>query len=265
MRALSQRVQGLEQVGGFSGKAVALAEGLLYTDDAEFLSQPARSSSPRLTPAQVRAAMQRWLNRPVLAIRVDPGEREAYDEAPGVTGGGRAAQRAAAAAPSQRPRYYRQPEEGEQPLAPLPFQPRPLPEIGAAPALDFPDVERARLSNGIQVVYARRTAVPVTRRRGRVRRRHRGRSVPTGSAPRAMMLNMLEEGTTSLNSTQLAEAQERLGATIQTAGDARSHRGDDDRDDAGARAVARSARRRDPQPGLRAGRGRAHPPAAARR
>ena len=36
MRALSGRVQGLEQVGGFGGKAVALAEGMLYADDPDF-------------------------------------------------------------------------------------------------------------------------------------------------------------------------------------------------------------------------------------
>ena len=35
----------------------------------------------RVTPAQVRAAMQRWLTRPVYALRVDPGERGAYQEA----------------------------------------------------------------------------------------------------------------------------------------------------------------------------------------
>ena len=45
MRAVSQRVQGLEQVGGFSGKAVALAEGMLYPNDPESLSHPACSSS----------------------------------------------------------------------------------------------------------------------------------------------------------------------------------------------------------------------------
>lgn len=209
MRILSQRVQGLEQVGGFGGKAVALAEGLLYTNNANFYRDRLQRLA-RLTPADVRAAMQRWLNRPVLAIRVDPGERERYEEAGGAGG---SAQRAAT---SQRPRYYRQPEDGEQPLAPLPFDQRPMPEIGAAPALDFPDVERARLSNGIQVVYARRNAVPVTRVAVEF-----DAGIAADPADRlgtqGMVLNMLDEGTTSLNSTQIAEAQERLGATIQTA------------------------------------------------
>ena len=80
MRAVSGRVQGLEQVGGFGGKAVALAEGMLYAGDPNFYRRRLQELS-RVTPAQTRAAMQRWLTRPVYALRVDPGERGAYEEA----------------------------------------------------------------------------------------------------------------------------------------------------------------------------------------
>jgi zinc protease len=215
MVGLSGRIQGFEQVGGFGGKAVALAEGALYADNPDFyrdrLAQLART-----TPAQVRQAMQRWLNRPVLALRVEPGAREAYDEAPGVTG-----QRAGGAAngtlsaPSQRPRYYTPPQEGDQPLAPLPFEPRTPPGVTGAAQLDFPDTERARLSNGIQVIYARRNVVPVTR--VAIEFNAGIAADPTNRlGTQALMLNLLEEGTTHRNSTQIAEAQERLGATINT-------------------------------------------------
>ena len=219
MRALSARIQGLEQVGGFGGKAVALAEGMLYADDPDFYRTRLRQVAGA-TPAGVRQVMQRWLSRPVYALRVDPGEREPYDEAPGVSG-----QRAGVqiGTTSQRPRYYTPPQPGEQPLAPSPYdqdpapggERGPMPQPGPAPALDFPAVERARLSNGIQVVYARRTAVPVTRVAVEF---DAGNAADPADrlGTQAMMLNMLEEGTTSLNSTQLAEAQERLGATVAT-------------------------------------------------
>ncbi|HVQ07743.1 MAG TPA: pitrilysin family protein [Allosphingosinicella sp.] len=234
MRSLSTRVQGLEQVGGFGGKAVALAEGMLYANDPAFyrtrLNQLAAT-----TPAQVRAALRRWLNRPVLAIRVDPGEREAYEEAPGVSGNRAAAQGGGAApsAPSQRPRYYAPPQPGDQPLAPSAVDAQctmycpggsgaqarrarqPMPGVTGTAALDFPPTERARLSNGIPIVYARRNAVPVTRVTVEF-----NAGIAADPADRlgtqAMTLNMLEEGTTRLNSVQLAEAQERLGATIGT-------------------------------------------------
>ncbi len=226
MRALSGRVQGLEQVGGFGGKAVALAEGMLYADDPNFYRTRLEQLA-RVTPQDVHRVLRRWLSRPALAIRVDPGEREAYEEAPGVTGA--RAGGVNVSAPSQRPRYYTPPQPGDQPLAPVSFeQPQPaggtaapvrtrepMPTPGPVPALDFPDVERARLSNGIQVVYARRTAVPVTR--VAVEFDAGIAADPTDRlGTQAMTLNMLEEGTTSLNSTQLAEAQERLGATIGT-------------------------------------------------
>jgi predicted Zn-dependent peptidase len=212
MRALSGRVTGLEQVGGFGGKAVALAEGMLYADDPNFYRTRLEQLA-RVTPQQVHQVMQRWLSRPVLAIRVDPGEREAYDEAPGVTGA--RAGGVNVSAPSQRPRYYTPPQPGDRPLAPTAFDQRQMPQAGPPPSLDFPDVERARLSNGIQIVYARRAAVPVTRVAVEF-----DAGIAADPADRlgtqAMTLNMLTEGTTSLNSTQLAEAQERLGATIGT-------------------------------------------------
>ena len=59
----------LQTVGGFGGKAVTLAQGALYSNDPAFYrTQLARYGAA--TPASVTAAMQRWLTRPVVAIRV---------------------------------------------------------------------------------------------------------------------------------------------------------------------------------------------------
>jgi zinc protease len=234
MVTLSGRIQGLEQVGGFGGKAVALAEGMLYANDPDFYRTRLERLA-RVTPEQVRAAMQRWLTRPVLAIRVDPGAREAYEEASGVSGQRNRAGGANVSTPSQRPRYYTPPQPGDRPLAPVclgsseraggaapaPAAPAaartraPMPPVGADVQLDFPATERARLSNGIQVVYARRSVVPVTR----IAVEFNAGIAADPSArlgTQAMMLNLLEEGTTRLNSIQIAEAQERLGASITT-------------------------------------------------
>ncbi len=210
MREVSGRIQGLEQVGGFGGKAVALAEGTLYADDPEFYKKQLLSYG-RVTPEDVRRGLQKWLSRPVYALRVIPGERDAYEEVAGKGG-----------AASQRPRYYRAPQAGEKPLAPLPYAEqqgaqqqtkRPLPPIGDVANLDFPDIERARLSNGIPVIYARRGAVPLTRVAIEF---DAGNAADPANAlgTQALMLNLLEEGTTSRNSIQIAEEQERLGANI---------------------------------------------------
>lgn len=193
MRTLSSRIQGLERVGGFSGKAVALAEGMLYADNPDFQRQRLHELAA-VTPEQVRAAMQRWLSRPVYALRVEPGQRDAYAEAP-ATGQAQSA--------------------ANQPTAGRTAPPRETPLVADAPALDFPTIERTTLSNGVGIVYARRDAVPVTYVAVEF-----DAGVAADPASRlgtqALMLNLLQEGTTSLNSVQLAEAQERLGASIST-------------------------------------------------
>jgi zinc protease len=218
MSDVAGRIRGLEQVGGFGGKAVALAEGTLYADDPEFYKKQLLAYA-KVTPASVKAAMQKWLTRPVYALRVDPGERGAYEEAAGSKG----------SAASQRPRYYRAPEPGEQPLAPLPWADdaqgaggasaqkpkRPMPPVAEISNLDFPDIERATLSNGIRIVYARRDAVPVVRIAMEF---NAGVAADPANAlgTQSLMLNLLEEGTTSRNSIQIAEEEERLGAQITT-------------------------------------------------
>jgi predicted Zn-dependent peptidase len=185
---LSGQIQALEPVGGFGGKAVVLAEGELYADDPGFYRKELADLGA-VTPASVKAVMDRWLTRPVLATRVDPGEREPYVEA--------ADTRPAPAA-----------------AEPLAFTPRePMPAVGPMKALDFPDVERARLSNGLEVIYARSTTVPVTRVAIDF---NAGVAADPADAPgtQRMMLDLLTEGTTSKTAVQIAEEEERLGADI---------------------------------------------------
>jgi predicted Zn-dependent peptidase len=192
MRTLSARIQGLERVGGFGGKATALAEGMLYADNPDFHTEELRELAA-VTPDQVKAAMQKWLTRPVYALRVDPGEREPYVEAPAV------AAEDTNAAPAES----------------LRTAPRQVPAVAEASVLDFPTIDRARLTNGIELVYAPRNAVPVTYIAVEF-----DAGVAADPADRlgtqSLMLNLLTEGTTSLNSIELAEAQERLGASIGT-------------------------------------------------
>jgi predicted Zn-dependent peptidase len=92
-------------------------------------------------------------------------------------------------------------------------QQRPLPEVGEVANLDLPDTERATLSNGIQVVYARREGLPLTRVAIEF---DAGNAADPANAlgTQQLMLNLLKEGTTSRNSIQIAEEEERLGASI---------------------------------------------------
>jgi predicted Zn-dependent peptidase len=73
-REVSNRIAGLESVGGFGGKAVAIAEGALYANDPDFYKKQLAAYAAA-TPAKVMAVTKKWLSRPVYALTVSPGER----------------------------------------------------------------------------------------------------------------------------------------------------------------------------------------------
>ncbi|WP_296166721.1 pitrilysin family protein [uncultured Brevundimonas sp.] len=186
-RYVSSRIQGLEQV---NGKANVLAEGQLYAGDPDFYKKELEAYAS-VTPAEVRTAMQRWLTRPVFDMTIAPGEREAYVES--------------AATPS-----------GATPVPAAEIQRvarDPMPTIGQVPDLEFPAVERTTLSNGVKVVYAQVDTVPVTRVGIDFDAGYAADSADRLGA-QAMMLDLLDEGTTSRDANQLAEEEERLGASI---------------------------------------------------
>lgn len=217
MTNVSRKIGGLESVGGFSGKAVTLAEGALYSNDPGFYKKQLAAFAGT-TPAQVTKAMRKWLTRPVFALSVVPGEREAYEEA-----GGRVVKRSGIVS---APAYYRQPEDGgaSGSTVDLAIKDAPrmavdrskLPDVGPVPNIDFPTVETTTLSNGIKVHFARRSAVPTVRMTVSFNAGNAA-DPKTALGTQALMLAMLEEGTKTLNSVQIAEAQERLGASISVA------------------------------------------------
>ena len=190
MSEVSGRIRGLEQVGGFGGKAVSLAEGQTLAHDSNFYKKTLASYAA-ITPAAVRAAMQRWITRPALTVTLSPGDRPAYQEAKAVEPPKVATDKSAGAVKGDRP----------------------LPPVGQLAALDFPDIVHTRLSNGIQVDYVQRTAVPVTQVAMSFDAGDAADS-PTSRGLAAFTTRMLDEGPQGLTSQQFAEAQERLGASI---------------------------------------------------
>jgi predicted Zn-dependent peptidase len=196
---VSSRISGLESVGGFGGKAVALASGELQSGDPAFYKKRLDAMAS-VTPQQVQAVAQKWLTRPSLTIMVQPGERDAYQEAQSV----------AAAAP---------PATTEAPPAAVQGTRGPLPDVAEIRDLDFPDVTRTTLSNGVEVVYTNRTAVPVTQ--VAISFDAGAAADPVGElGTQSLALSLLREGTTSKSSVEIAELRERLGATIGTGGSA---------------------------------------------
>jgi len=215
------QIRQLESVGGGGGKASTLAEGLLFSGDPEhYREELARVAA--LTPDMVRAAMAKWLLRPAFTLIVKPGTRTQGGEARGGyrAGGGGA-----------HPAYWRDPALPSTPTAnPRLTRPAPTtndatmtaagapdrskaPPIADMQPLEFPKIERATLSNGMKVFFARRDAVPIVSVRVAF---DAGFAADPKAAlgTTALLLRLMNEGTETLDSSALARARERLGANI---------------------------------------------------
>jgi predicted Zn-dependent peptidase len=204
------QIRAMESVGGFGGKAPTLAEGLLYNGNPRQY-RVSLDRAARLTPTDVRGAMQKWLSRPAFSLTVEPGTRTEGGEdrggfivAPEGTGA--------------RPAFFRDPLSALTGTAAatqtaLPDRSK-LPPIGELAPLDFPTIERATLSNGMQVFFARRATVPVVSVRLSF---DAGFAADPRSAlgTQSLLLRLMNEGTEKLDSTELARARERLGASIR--------------------------------------------------
>jgi predicted Zn-dependent peptidase len=189
---VQQGLFAIEQVGGFSGKTVALANGQVIAGDPRFFRSNLLEYGD-VTPQAVTSAMGRWLTRPVYSLRVDPGTREAYTEA---------------SASRQAPPDTTPPTSSAR---------EAMPPIGEIADLDFPNVERARLSNGIEIVYAQRTAIPVTLVALDFNAGIAADPRDRFGAQR-LMLSVMTAGANGRDAMEIAEQQERLGANVTAFG-----------------------------------------------
>jgi zinc protease len=167
-------LRGIERVGGFGGKSDRLAQGEVYAGDAAFyLTQNERVETA--TSAEVQAAAQEWLSDGVFVMEVQP-----FPELVAASDG---ADRSA------------------------------LPLVGSAPVPDFPDVQRATLSNGLEVVLAQRSDLPLVRMQLLV---DAGFAADPATRPglASMTATMMDEGTDSRSSLEISEELALLGASI---------------------------------------------------
>lgn len=198
---VSGEIDSLERVGGFSGKGSTLAEGLLYSGDPAIYKKQLAAIA-EATPARVTEALQRWMSRSVYRLAIVPGERTED----GATMGGWGDE---ATRPAPEP-------DAKEPLeVTRTGPPRDLPTPEPVGPLTFPAIERTTLTNGIAVVLARRSAVP----KAVISMEFDAGYAADGAAmagTQSLMMDLLEEGTTTRSAVQIAEEQERLGASIGT-------------------------------------------------
>ena len=173
-------VRGLEQIGGFGGKAVTLAQSELYAGDPGFWKTRLAWINDA-TPESLKATAAEWLGRGRYRLEVQPfGDFTTTASSVDRSAG--------------------------------------LPSVGAMPDLVFPTVERAELKNGLKVVLAQRSAVPVVNVALQFDAGYATDSLGILGAADFTM-SMLDEGSATRDALQIAAEAESLGAYISTYSD----------------------------------------------
>ena len=170
-------VRGVERIGGFGGKSDVLAASEVYFGRPDG-HRRTQETIMNATPADVRAAAVEWLSRGALTVEVRPF-----------------------------PTYAAAEDAVDRSSGP--------PEVTDFPSASFPAREKTRLSNGLDVILARRDAVPVVDFNLMLDAGYAADQFALPGTAR-MTMDMLDEGTTSRTAPEIAEALEDLGTTLFT-------------------------------------------------
>jgi len=170
-------VRAVERVDGAGGKAAILGESQLYGGSPDFYKQSLRWLR-EASGEDVRNAARIWLSDGLFVLNVTPV-----------------------------PEYH---------AATTGVDRSKLPDVGSAPPLNLPPLQRATLSNGLKLVLAERHAVPVVQLSLIVDAGHAADSLATPGTSN-LALAMITEGTRRRDALQIAARAEALGAQINAA------------------------------------------------
>ncbi|HEY5613983.1 MAG TPA: pitrilysin family protein [Lysobacter sp.] len=138
-------VRGVERIGGFGGKADALAECAVYVGDPGCFRDTLKNLDTAKV-ADVRAIGGKWLDKGDHTLVVTPGERTALVEEPAVT-----------PTPLTLPAV----DAKFKTVASTVDRKAGVAVPSDYPELKFPTLQRASLSNGTKVILAERHDIPV--------------------------------------------------------------------------------------------------------
>ncbi|MDQ3495275.1 MAG: insulinase family protein [Pseudomonadota bacterium] len=190
-------IRGIERIGGFGGKADALAACAVYQQDPGCF-RSSLANIQRASLADVRATGAQWLGTGSHTLVINPGARTPLVEAPAATP-------APFVAPAAEAKYTTAPASVDRSQG--------VPITKAFPDLKFPELERAQLRNGTRVILARRHDVPVVQMSYEVPGGYtadQGRKLGTAN----FAMGMLDEGAGELGSLAFANRAESLGASL---------------------------------------------------
>jgi zinc protease len=170
-------IRGVEQVGGFRGKSNILAENAVYGGRPDFYKH-SLGVLDAATQQQVLATARKWIQGEPLVLEIHPFPAEL---APSGTSADRSR----------------------------------LPMPQTFPEAPFPALQQATLENGMRLLVAERHAVPVVQFSLLM---NAGYSADQFAAPgvATMTMEMLDEGTATMDALEISEALATLGAELSS-------------------------------------------------
>src|SRR6478735_1204166 len=197
----AQTIRGLERA---AGKGVALAESQVYLDNPDAWKQDL-AWNQQAKPADVLAAAKKWLSRGDYTLTVVPTQAAPkIEDIAGLPG--------VANAPATPPA---KPTSAFTTVTSDVDRSKGVPDVATYPDLSFPQVQRGHLKNGIEVVLAERHTIPVVNLSLQF---DAGYASDAGVKPgtASFTSSMLDEGTTTMDSVEIARKRDRLGMTMST-------------------------------------------------
>src|SRR5688572_8615601 len=190
-------IRGIERIGGFGGKADALAECAVYAGDAGCFRE-SLATIETASIADVKAAGNRWLDTGDHTLVVNPGKRAEIPEEP---------------AGKPAPFVIPKPDAKYTTTASTVDRKKGVPITDTFPSLKFPSLQRATLRNGTQVILAERHDIPVVQMSymfGGGYAADLGRKLGTSS----FAMGMMDEGAGDLDALAFGNRAESLGANL---------------------------------------------------
>jgi zinc protease len=170
-------VKGMERIGGFGGKSDILAQNEVYGGSGDYY-KTVHKWIKEATPADIKRVANEWLSDGEYALEIHPFPDVKADLS----------------------------DKADR---------TKLPELGTAPAVKFPQVQEFVLSNGLKVMLAQRSSVPVVNINLLMDAGYAAdQGGKAGTARLAM--NMLREGTKTRNSIQISDELLNLGVSLGT-------------------------------------------------
>jgi len=197
---LTQKITGLERLGGFGGVADTLDKYNQYTGDPGYLGKDL-ASYQSATVASVKQAAAKYLNKnQAVVVSCVPGKKVVDDvpRSPANTD----------ADVKLTPPYSAAFEEQQN-------WRKTVPAPGPAVAFSLPVPKTFTLKNGLQVYLVENKQLPVLSASIVTRAGSENNAAPKAGLA-TLTAALLNEGTTTRNATQLAEDTERIGGRMAT-------------------------------------------------